>query len=353
MKKEATKRKLVTDIFSTGEINLIRNQFCTSDTQQFPEKALSLIYDKSLFKLYIPRALHGQECTFREALECFIHTAYIDGDFGWAVQIGSGGGIFAGYVQKELADAYFKDPKFVIAGSGHPTALAKTGENGYVVNGSWQYCSGCEYATLITANCKTEDGGVMAVALLPEQIQIDKDWKGYGMSNTVSHTVTVNSKFVHRNHTFQVNQMVSDYDYKMFYMPFPIYAKANIFATVVGCFDHLLEETYQLTRSDKWTQDKKVILTDIWQKASHVHDIHKQNFLNMADQCWAELVSTGQLSKTAGDELIHEINYSLTFMKKTAYTVFLNAGMAAINYSEPLNKTWRDISTAFQHAVLR
>ena len=344
----------MSNTLSKQEISEIRSEFLHhAFKDQFSKKALSLIYRDSLFKLYVPKALNGKECTFREALEYFIHTAYVDGDFGWAVQIGSGGGIFSGYVQEALAETHFKDPHFVIAGSGHPTALAKTTKGGYMVDGSWRYCSGCHYATLITANCKTENDEIRAVALLPEQVEIEEDWNGYGMSNTLSHTVKVNGTFVGSAHTFQVNDIVRDYRYKMFYMPFPVYAKANIFATVVGCFDHLLEETRKLTEDEATLPQKKAVLQDLLFKMEGQHKGQTDTFLKLADQCWEELKIGQAPSEKTQEKMVALIDQSLSFIKRSTYDIFLGAGMTAIRASHPLNKVWRDITTAFQHAVLR
>lgn len=342
------------EIFSAHEAQMLRASFTNSKppAAAFPPKVLELIYEKRLFKLYVPNELGGKECTFREALDCFIQAASIDGDFGWAIQIGSGGGIFSGYVQPRIAERYFTNPQFVIAGSGYPTAKAKVEEDGYRINGFWKYCSGSEYATLITGNCETPDG-VIAVALLPDQVGIDKDWDAYGMSNTASHKVTVHDKLIPFEYTFQVNKIVADFGYQMFYVPFPVYAKANVFATVLGCFQHLLEELKALPSDKTTSPNRKADLVKLWEELSPAYSAYKHTFLSNADYCWDVLTREGKLTDQAQDKMDTTINEALVFIKNAAYRIFLQAGLAATHSSHPLNKVWRDITTAFQHAILK
>ena len=59
-----------------------------------PEPVLQIIYKHKLFKLFIPEKLGGLEKTIPEAFKILEEVSAIDGDLGWAVQIGSGGGYF-------------------------------------------------------------------------------------------------------------------------------------------------------------------------------------------------------------------------------------------------------------------
>ncbi|MDG0809682.1 acyl-CoA dehydrogenase family protein [Cohnella rhizosphaerae] len=127
---------------------------------RLPQDILERIYEERLFKLFVPEALGGRMTPLPDAARIFEQAAYADGSFGWLVTIGSGGGFFAATLPEETAETLFADPRAVIAGSGHPTGVAKAVPGGYRVNGGWKYCSGAGYASFYTANCIVERSGI-------------------------------------------------------------------------------------------------------------------------------------------------------------------------------------------------
>ena len=100
------------------------------------DEVLEYIYDKGLFKLFVPKALGGNMQDLPEALKIFEEAAFVDGSFGWLVQIGSGAGFFATTMAPDQVRKFFTKRDFYIAGSDRPTGIAKKTDSGYIVNGT-------------------------------------------------------------------------------------------------------------------------------------------------------------------------------------------------------------------------
>src|SRR6185437_5379808 len=87
---------------------------------RLPKEASSALVRHGLLRLWIPRRTAGLELSLAEALQVYEAAACIDGSVGWAVMIGSGGGLFAAYLSAQAAHAIYSPAAAVIAGSGAP-----------------------------------------------------------------------------------------------------------------------------------------------------------------------------------------------------------------------------------------
>jgi len=125
---------------------------------RLPKYVVRALVQHGLFRLWIPKRCAGFELDLPEALQIYEAAARLDGSIGWAVMIGSGGGLFAAYLDASTANAIFARPEAVIAGSGAPDGRAQRERGGYRVSGCWHYASGAHYATTFTANCLVMEG---------------------------------------------------------------------------------------------------------------------------------------------------------------------------------------------------
>jgi len=136
--------------------------------------------------------------------------AQLDGSTGWAVMIGSGGGLFAAYLAPTVARRLFAAPGAVVAGSGAPNGAALRVPGGYRVTGRWRYASGADHASVFTANCRVTGGGcqpsplIRAMAFAPADVQIHRTWDSSGLRATGSHDIEVRDVFVPQEMSFSV-----------------------------------------------------------------------------------------------------------------------------------------------------
>lgn len=116
------------------------------DRQLTPALTAALV-DHRLYRLWVPRTLDGEELPLPLSLALFEATSRLDGSFGWAVTIGTGGGLFAAQLEPAFAREIFEPPDALIAGSGTASGVATAVPGGYRVSGRWAYASGSQSAT--------------------------------------------------------------------------------------------------------------------------------------------------------------------------------------------------------------
>lgn len=324
-------------------------------------EVLEYIYDKGLFKLFIPAELGGNMQPLPEALKIFEEAARADGSFGWLVQIGSGAGFFAVTMDPDKVRKHFTARDFYIAGSDRPSGTAEKTEDGYVINGTWPFSSGAEHASLFTAICKIksddhDDGKTYAFAFTPDQVTIEADWDAFGMRATGSHTIHVKDAFVPASRRFDVSDPHFHFDDPVYHYPFKAFAAANIASTAIGVARHFFEAAREHIGSKK----------DDWSKAGsrrhdHAVEVLKKNeaaflearkdFYESIEKSWEAHVS-GSPAEANMMDISMQSKIAARTGVRGVQNLYSYLGMDIVMRSHPLNRIYRDLLTASQHSLL-
>jgi alkylation response protein AidB-like acyl-CoA dehydrogenase len=320
---------------------------------------LEFIYAAKLFKLFVPIKFDGLQAELPAALRIFEQAAEVDGSFGWLITIGSGGGFFSATLPPETAAKLYSDPKAVVAGSGHPSGKAKPVPGGYTVSGQWKYCSGSSYATIFTANCMVEQGeeAVMrSFAFMPEQVQIIRDWKAFGLKATESHSIAVDAVFVPEEHTFSIASEPHLQD-PIYRYPFLQFAQTSFAAVCIGIWRHFVQEARDMaeqlrTKWDASNPQRYAAFLDKLEGEDRILKQAVQQFYETVDASWLDFVQHDELSEQAGQEVSRDSQSIARAALNCAHKLFPLLGMTALMEDRPLNRIWRDLHTVTQHAVL-
>ncbi|WP_054752584.1 hypothetical protein [Piscibacillus salipiscarius] len=245
-------------MFDQKTVNLIRSYSYEIEKRgELSQEVLDVIYEQKLFKLFVPEDLDGRMMPLPDAIKVFEDAAWVDGSFGWLVQIGSGAGFFVTTMEPDWASEVFGKRDVYIAGSDRPSGKARAVDGGYIVTGEWKFCSGSKHATAFTANAHVQGSDIThAFTFLPEQVEVIEDWDAFGLKGTNSHTFKVQEAFVPENRTFDVLKPHFHFDNPVYHYPFVPFAAANIAATTIGIARHFFEEAKRLVESKKelWQQ---------------------------------------------------------------------------------------------------
>ncbi|WP_456272385.1 acyl-CoA dehydrogenase family protein [Bacillus sp. AK031] len=343
--------------FRDQDIQKIRSYEQLMDkSSSIPKELLDIIYEKKLFKLFVPESLGGRMVSLPESVRIFEEASSINGSFGWLVTIGSGGGFFSGNMKEEVLDEIFRPSNAVIAGSGAPTGTAEKCDGGYRVTGEWKYCSGAEFATTFTANAliESETGDeqeMRAFAFTPEQVQIVEDWNAFGMKSTGSHTIKVEDVFVPEGRTFSIFESNGITDSQVFTYPFMPFAQASFTAVVLGIGGRLLEEAKHYYNLLGEKSLKKPVLKGVLDDLEARMEGLKSVFTNSIDGNW-DLHMNQELSEEQYEEVSEVCVQTAQGVREIAFTLYPYLGMYASDQDTPFNRGWRDLLTASQHELI-
>lgn len=111
-----------------------------------------------LFRLWMPRALGGEETDPMTLVRVVEEISRVDGATGWCVALGGEYSVFGGYLAPDAAcEIYGSDPLVVTGGAFRPMGQAVVVDGGYQVTGRWQLGSGCQHCAWIVGGCRIFD----------------------------------------------------------------------------------------------------------------------------------------------------------------------------------------------------
>jgi alkylation response protein AidB-like acyl-CoA dehydrogenase len=331
---------------------------------RLPKHIVRALVQHGLFRLWIPKGCGGFELDLPEALQIYEAAARLDGSIGWAVMIGSGGGLFAAFLESATANAIFARPEAVIAGSGAPDGRAKRERGGYRVTGCWHYASGAHYATTFTANCLVMEGGklvsgadgkplIRAMAFETPQVAILPAWDPTGLRGTGSDDFEVRDAFVPEHRSFSITEAPRESG-ALYRLPFGVLTELPVTAVAVGIAHHALDAFAALARVKK-IHGTATLLTD---------DPVVQSTFGAAQATWhSAQASLGSLSHKAWDaaranrtlsqadlaEITTGCASSVAKLRRAIGELLALSGMTAIQPDSELARTCRDFQALAAH----
>jgi alkylation response protein AidB-like acyl-CoA dehydrogenase len=328
---------------------------------------LELAYQQEWFKLYVPKAYGGPGKKLPEILKIEEDLAYVDGSTAWTVTLCSGAAWFAGFLDPRLAKEVFADRTVCFAGSGAVGGTAKATQNGYVINGHWKYASGALHATIFTANCilqdelgndKVDDEGkpiVKSFILKRDEVEILSGWSYFGLVATGSHAFEVHEVEVPANRSFKINTEIKVAD-EGFDYPFLQLAETTLAVNSLGLarrfVDLVGDSFYNRSGFKRYSPEQVAFFEDELTKCKHTLATVREHFYAAFNTSWSQLLENG----TIEDDVLKEVSRlsrSLAHQsRKIVDLLYPYAGLEAAKKETELNRVWRDLHTASQHALL-
>jgi len=344
----------------------VRARACEADRlARLPREISGALVRHELFRLWIPRRAAGLELSLTEALQIYEAAACIDGSVGWAVMIGSGGGLFAAYLSPSTAHALYSPANAVIAGSGAPDGLAERVAGGYRATGHWRYASGADYATTFTANCRVVERGspvlasdgaplIRAMAFDASQVKVIPAWDTSGMRGTGSDDFEVNEVFVPEERSFSVLTDRPRETGALYRLPFGVLTELPVASVALGIARHVLEAFESLARRKKGYGSSQPMARDPFVQARFAEGhaswrLIKAGLDRLAARAWQVASSSGALSSRELAEITAGCAVSVARLSAVAGELIAVSGMTGIQMGEEIARAWRDLQTVAAH----
>jgi len=332
---------------------------------RLPEPVVRALVQARLFRLWIPQRYGGFELELPQTLRLYEAAARIDGSAGWAVMIGSGGGLFAACLEPATAQEIYSRSDAVIAGSGAPDGQAEQVAEGYRVTGRWRYASGADYATTFTANCVLTANGqpmlgsdgkpvIRAMAFEPSQVRIFPTWDSSGMRGTGSHDFEVVDALVPQRRTFSVFTDAPREPGPLYRLPFGVLTELPVAAVALGIAQHALDVFGDLARrkkgggSDVTLSDEPIVRSQYAE--SHARwRFARARLHELARETWQVALSGRPLNPSELAEITASCTLCVSELGAAIGQLAAVAGMSAIVRGEEFGRAWHDLQTLSAH----
>lgn len=332
--------------FTEAEKSLLREQEKPSeDHGMLTPELLELAYGKKLYHLAVPKELGGAERSVPSLMEVFEAASFLNGSFGWNLTLGAGAGVFGAYMEPGFAEEVFSDSKAFITGSGYPAGRAQPADDdpgSFVANGRWKYASGSPCATLFTASCLLPGSApgspeMIALAFYPGEVNNLRTWNSYGLTATASHDFEVKKIRIPRRRSFIMEPQPEYAGRPLYRFPFMQFAPATLASSMLGITRAFISEAgldgVHSPEESVMKQRERLYgaVQTVWERCERGEEIPE-----------GEKQSVENASKKLA-----------AVCRQAAFEVYQQSGMQVLDRSSRLNRTWRDLMTASQHAMLR
>jgi alkylation response protein AidB-like acyl-CoA dehydrogenase len=329
-------------LLSAELVSSIRAETTTAENGgQLTPVQIDIIRRHRWFQLFVPKELHGLDLSLPEAVRLEESLAWTDGSVGWVVTLCAGAAMFVGYLDKDFACEIFSDPHACLAGSGQVTGTARQTDQGFIINGAWDYSSGAPHATHFTANCAVEGIGVRSFIFLRKEVTLTRNWDYMGLNATAGHSYSVSNLEVPRNRCFLIDPSAAVLPGPVYRYPFLQLAYVTLAANVSGMCVYFLDLAAELMRDDAAKHRLK--------QAQATMQMLREEFYTTLDHSWQLHIS----NKLISPEDVNTKSLALAQRSRECVDfIYPFCGLTAARNGSAINQVWRNIHTASQHALL-
>jgi alkylation response protein AidB-like acyl-CoA dehydrogenase len=313
-------------------------------------------------------ATHGGATTeLMEILEVIETLARADGATGWLVSQHCLAQLVLTYFPAALFDTLFADgPDVLAAGALAPKGRATRRDGAWQVTGQWPFVSGCEQAAWIYLQCMVvEDrqiqfmsNGMPVVRLMlfpARQLEILDTWRTTGLRGTGSHDVRVAHQSCLEEFSCTLIGARSSAAGRLFAIPLADQGSLFIAAVAVGIAQGALDDIVTLAIGKRPAfSSSRLAESPMFQ--DQLGDAHmnlraaRALLYRQAEIAWAG-ADTGTpqspIERSALRATAPEVVWMAARTIDIAYTL---AGGSSVYESSALQRRWRDIHAATQHA---
>ena len=327
---------------------------------------LQMIYQEHWFKMFVSKKYGGLGWPLPRVLKLEEALSWADASSAWVVTLCGGAGWFTGFLHDTLAEELASEEKMCFAGSGAPAGVAERTQNGYAVNGHWKYASGSLHATAFTANCALYENGrpqynddgtpvIRAFLFLKNEVRLHRHWNSMGMIATASHSFEVRDLALPLERCFIIEAEHAVVKDPVYTYPFLQLAETTLSINMSGMAMRFLD-LCGLIFSDKRggpqpAATRNVGRDEMLAVAKAAMDEHRYEFHVAAEKSW-DLVVKGE--RISADVLrnVTDTSYALACKSREIVdALYPYCGMLAANTGSEINRVWRNIHTASQHAL--
>jgi alkylation response protein AidB-like acyl-CoA dehydrogenase len=356
------------NFISADDINTLRNNAAEAEQLgMLHSQQLEVIYRNQWFKLLVPDVYTGRQITLSELVRLQEAISWTDGSAGWVVTLCSGAGWFGGFIDPQTAQQVFSDAHVCLAGSGAVGGTAEITPTGYAINGSWKYASGAHHATHITANCAIkkngeavldDDGDPLVLPFIFDKtdVQILPAWKYIGMVATGSDAFEVKGLHVAADRQFKIDPSAVIADGALYHYPFLQLAEATLAVNISGIAIHFIDLCADVFKDrmdhPRLTNQQKVILIDELALANKQMTELRQTFFEAVDISWNSIIKENSVPDDELNAVSSTSRHLAITARQLVDRLYPLCGLIAASTDTEINRAWRDLHTASQHALL-
>ncbi|MFF4257118.1 flavin-dependent monooxygenase [Streptomyces sp. NPDC001663] len=185
----------------------------TEQERRVPDEVVAALTEAGIYRMNVPRRYGGYQTRPSIQVDVLAEIAAGCGSTAFAALIQAGCAFIAALFPDEAQDEIFTSPDVRVGGTLIPDATAVATDDGYVVNGTSGFATGCRHADwhLLTARVESGDGppDVLWTAVPMAELEILDDWHVSGLAGSGSNSVVARDVFVPAHRVLPVGPLLN------------------------------------------------------------------------------------------------------------------------------------------------
>ncbi len=337
------------------------------ELRRLPDDLAASLVEAGLVRLWVAKDYGGPQEHICRGLDLITDAAYHDGSVGWFVMIANTTALLSGRLPVDAAELIYGDPQAVTGGLAAPAAVATVVEGGLSVTGRWNYGSGIHHCTWIGGGVRvvdeagkphtTRDGAATPFVFFPaEDVTVLDTWHVHGLRGSGSTDYEVDHRFVPEGRWVNVDRQQGVIDDPLYRFSTYGALASGIAAVALGLGRRALDELIKLgskrpAGSSRSLSERPAVQADV-ARAEATLLAADSWFRHTIEEAWAELQTRPALSGELRRRVRLAANHAVTSAAATVDACYTAAGGTAIYLSSPLQRVFRDIHVATQHAMI-
>ncbi|WP_119287535.1 acyl-CoA dehydrogenase [Azohydromonas sediminis] len=321
----------------------------------------ALVHCRGWLGMLAPRAVGGAEWPLPRVVALEEALAEADGSTAWVVTLCAGAAWFAGFWPPALARHVLATHRACVAGSGAATGSAEHDGDGWRLQGRWAHASGAPWATHFTVNAVLHEHGVplhdaggaprVAAFVVPARcVHVEPTWRAIGLRASASHALRIDGAWVPASHRFAIDAAHATHDGPLWRFPFRALAFATLAAVTCGIARHFVALAMPAVAVRLASEGAASPLREAARDAPRQLTQARDAFYARLDAAWARVEAglpahdAATAVEAAARELVHAA-------RRAVDDLYPACGLPAADAGSDINRVWRDLHTATQHAL--
>ncbi|MFJ8313924.1 MULTISPECIES: acyl-CoA dehydrogenase family protein [unclassified Streptomyces] len=339
------------------------------DRRWIPDENIELLEKAGVFRLGVPRRFGGIEASLADQIAVVAEISRGCGSTGWVAGAWVQGAWVATLYPDDVQEEIFADGAVRISGGLAPTATMAHAEGGYVLNGSWNFNTGCRGArwNFVAALLEHPGGEFEPVyALVPmDELTVADDWDVTAAIGTGSFTTTAKDVFVPARRVAGAEQLVTGTtggrsntgatgrNYGL--ITYVTAVSAAVYVGIAkGAFEAFIERVpgRGITYTN-WTDQSQHPLTQIHVAGAANRITAARALIDGFVRVLQERADAGEHPSVADSVTVRgESGFAIQLAKESVETLHDVTGASALSRKEPFQRFYRDIEGLSRHGMM-
>lgn len=193
---------------------LVRDHAPRAEQQRrVTDEVVAALSEAGVYRMNVPRRYGGYQSGVRTQAQVLAELAAGCGSTAFTAAIQAGCAFIASLFPDEAQDEIFTGADVRVGGTLVPDATAVATDDGYVVNGTSGFATGCRHADwhLLTARVESADGPpeVLWTAVPMAELEILDDWRVSGLAGSGSNSVVARDVLVPAHRVLPVGPLLA------------------------------------------------------------------------------------------------------------------------------------------------